>query len=90
MNLRVGQDLSVPIVKLGFGTVVVCKVKIQKIRSICRYARGITSKRVASASPHLSAWAAQLPKKRCSGCVPLATLCRFDRPGNRTPDLPHL
>ena len=34
-------------------------------------------------SPRLSAWATQLVGK------PLATLCRFDRYGNRTPDLPH-
>ena len=33
-----------------------------------------------------SAWGTQ---KRCSGGEPLATLCRFDRPWNQTPDLSH-
>ena len=36
--------------------------------------------------PSLSARVTQ--KRRSSG-EPLATLCRFDHPGNRTPDLPH-
>ena len=36
--------------------------------------------------PSLSAWVTQ---KRRSGGKPLATLCRFDHPGNRTPDLRH-
>ena len=36
--------------------------------------------------PSLSAWITQ---KRRSGGKPLATQCRFDHPGNRTPDLPH-
>ena len=36
--------------------------------------------------PSLSAWVTQ---KRRSGGEPLATLCRFDHPGNRTPDFPH-
>ena len=35
--------------------------------------------------PSLSAWVTQ--KRRSSGEL-LATLCRFDHPGNRTPDLP--
>ena len=36
--------------------------------------------------PSLRAWVTQ---KRRSGGKPLATLCRFDHPGNGTPDLPH-
>ena len=36
--------------------------------------------------PSLGAWVAQ---KRRNGGKPLATLCRFDHPGNRTSDLPH-
>ena len=36
--------------------------------------------------PSLSAWVTQ---KRRSGGEPLATLCRFDHPRNRNPDLPH-
>ena len=41
-------------------------------------------------SLRLSAWAIHAaPKIRRKGGEPLRTLCQFDRPGNRTPDLPH-
>ena len=53
--------------------------------------RAITLKRVASAGPisvaHRLGYTT--PKKRRSGDELLATLCRGDRPGNRTPDLSH-
>ena len=57
------------------------------------YTRGITPKcetrgGAQCPSPRLAP-EQHSSKKRRSGGEPLATLCRRDRPGNRTPDLPH-
>ena len=46
--------------------------------------RGITPKRVTSGGAYLRSL-----EKFHNGGEPLATLCRFDRLGNRTLDLPH-
>ena len=60
-------------------------------KSNLHYARRITSKRVTSGGAHLRRVAPgyTAPNNRCNGGEPLATLCRFDRSGNRAPDFPH-
>ena len=60
-------------------------------KSNLHYTRRITPKRVTSCRAHLRGLApgTTAPKKRRNGGESLATLCRFDRPGSRTPDLPH-
>ena len=59
-------------------------VDLKKIKSsLCWrcYAKACNEWR--GSSPRLSAWATQAPKKRRNGGEPQATLCRFDRVGNR-------
>ena len=65
--------------------------RVNKLKSNLYYTHGITLKRVTSGEVHLRCFAPgnTFTKTRRSGGKPWATLCRFDRPGNRTPDLPH-
>ena len=54
-------------------------------KSNLHYTRGITPKRVTSGEAHLrclAPWLYTAPKKHRNGGEPLATLQRFDRPGN--------
>ena len=56
-------------------------------KSIIHYTRVITPKHVTSGEALCIRNTA--PKKRRNGGEPLATLCRFDRCENQTPDLSH-
>ena len=64
---------------------------LPKPKSNLHYTRGITPKRVTSVGAHLCDLAPgyTAPKERRSGGEPLATLCRFHRSGDWTPNLPH-
>ena len=67
------------------------KSVLSKSKSNRYYTRGITPKHVTSGGAHPRSLAPgnTAPKKRRSDGEPLATLCRFDRPGILTPDLLH-
>ena len=58
-------------------------------KSNLHYIRYITAKRVARSVTAAQRAGYAALKKRRNGGEPLATLCRFDRPGNLTPNLPH-
>ena len=61
------------------------------VKSNLHYTRRITPKRVTSCGAHFRGLAPgqHSSEEMLQRWRVVLTLCRFDRPGNRTPDLPH-